>query len=127
MTLKNYETISLSDLLSHVQEFKKNGYRFMAITALDYGHELELIYSFDHNLETRGVRLRELRDAPLQSISSIYFAAFLAENEIQDFYNVQFKDLIIDYQGHMFVQEEVRTLPYGQIKVQDKPGTEKEQ
>ncbi|MFO7727799.1 MAG: NADH-quinone oxidoreductase subunit C [Desulfonatronovibrio sp.] len=125
MTLENTIDITAGELEPRVLKLKENGFRIMAITPLDFGSELELIYLFDRDLEIEGLRLRVPRDANLQSITPHYFAAFLIENEIQDLFNVQFENLVIDYKGHMFVQEEVRNLPYGQIHVQKKNKEEK--
>ncbi|MFN2268103.1 MAG: NADH-quinone oxidoreductase subunit C [Desulfonatronovibrio sp.] len=120
--LENTVLINHQELESKVRDFKKDNFRFMALTALDYGNELELIYTFDKNHIVQGIRLRRPRTDKFKSITSIYFAAFLAENETQDFYNVSFEGLAIDYKGHMFVEEEVRNLPYGQIKIKDSSG-----
>lgn len=125
MTLENTIDITAGELEPRVLKLKEEGFRIMAVTPLDFGSELELIYLFDRDLETQGLRLRVPRDANLQSITPHYFAAFLIENEIQDLFNVKFENLVIDYKGHMFVQEEVRNLPYGQIRVQKKNKEEK--
>lgn len=120
--LENTVLIDPQDLESKILDFKRNDFRLVALTALDYGNELELIYTFDKNHIVHGLRFRQDRTDKFKSITSVYFAAFLAENEIQDFYNVSFEGLAIDYQGHMFVEEEVRNLPYGQIKIKDSSG-----
>lgn len=120
--LENTVLIEPQELESKVLDFKRDNFRLMSLTALDYGNELELIYTFDKKHIVHGLRLRQARTDKFKSITSIYFAAFLAENEIQDFYNVSFAGLAIDYKGHMFVEEEVRNLPYGQIKIKDGSG-----
>lgn len=120
MTLENTIDITAKELEPRVLKLKEQGFRIMAITPLDFGQELELIYLFDRDLEIEGLRLRVPRETNLQSITPHYFAAFLIENEIQDLFNVRFENLVIDYNGHMFVQEEVRNLPYGQIRIQNK-------
>ncbi len=120
MTLSNTNSITLQELEPRVMDLKKQNYRLMTLTPLDFGDELEIIYQFDKDLETVGLRLRVPRGQRLKSISKHYFAAFLVENEIQDLFRVTFDDLIIDYKGHIFVQEEVRNMPYGQIQVRKK-------
>lgn len=124
--LENTILIEPQDLETRVLDFKKDNFRLMAITALDYGNDLELIYTFDKKHTVHGLRFRQARTDKFKSITSIYFAAFLAENEIQDFYNVSFSGLAIDYQGHLFVEEEVRNLPYGQIKIKDSSGKQED-
>ncbi|MFP4129040.1 MAG: NADH-quinone oxidoreductase subunit C [Desulfonatronovibrio sp.] len=125
MTLENTIDITAEELGSRVLKLKQDGFRIMAVTPLDFGGELELIYLFDRDLEIKGLRLRVPRDANLQSITPHYYAAFLIENEIQDLFNVRFENLVIDYKGHLFVQEEVRNLPYGQISIQKNNKEEK--
>ncbi|MFP4083768.1 MAG: NADH-quinone oxidoreductase subunit C [Desulfonatronovibrio sp.] len=125
MTLENTIDITAEELGPRVLKLKQDGFRIMAVTPLDFGGELELIYLFDRDLEIKGLRLRVPRDANLQSITPHYYAAFLIENEIQDLFNVKFENLVIDYKGHLFVQEEVRNLPYGQISIQKNNKEEK--
>ncbi|MFP4397564.1 MAG: NADH-quinone oxidoreductase subunit C [Desulfonatronovibrio sp.] len=125
MTLENTIDITTEELGPRVLKLKQDGFRIMAVTPLDFGGELELIYLFDRDLEIKGLRLRVPRDANLQSITPHYYAAFLIENEIQDLFNVKFENLVIDYKGHLFVQEEVRNLPYGQISIQKNNKEEK--
>ncbi|WP_028573898.1 NADH-quinone oxidoreductase subunit C [Desulfonatronovibrio hydrogenovorans] len=127
MTLEYTVSIPAEELRAQVQEFKKNDFRLVGITALDFGQELELIYLFDRELELRGLRIRGPREEKFKSITDIFLAAFLAENEIQDFYNIAFDDLAVNYQGHMFLEEETRNLPYGKITVKDKTALPEEE
>ena len=120
-------------LLSEVQQLANAKYRFvtMSQTVMDE-HTLRLYYHFDVNLtmsdlrhnaelcvweptDAKGMvhlRMDVNKDAPIPSISSIYFCAVLIENETQDQFGVRFAGLPLDYQGGMYLEGEVTHAPY---------------
>ena len=105
--------IEIDRLLGEAAGLKTAGYRFVIITctALD-ANQFDLLYHFDRNLELRHLRLTldAGRDGP--SISPIYFAAFLAENEIQDLFGIRFTGLAVDYQRTLYGEESTRITPF---------------
>jgi ech hydrogenase subunit D len=48
------------------------------------------------------------------SISSIYWCAFLYENELHDLFNVQVDGMAVDFHGHLY--ETAVKFPFGSTK-----------
>lgn len=85
--------------------------RLVTVTCVDLIDSLELTYSFDHNLELVHLRVKAEKGKPFPSISGIYFAAFLAENEIQDQFGLRFENLHPDYQGFLLLSRDAPRTP----------------
>jgi ech hydrogenase subunit D len=58
------------------------------------------------------LRLTVAKDAFVPSLSPVFFAAFLVENEIQDLFGVRFQGLVIDYGRTLYFDDEVREAPF---------------
>jgi ech hydrogenase subunit D len=109
------QTIPLEALLETVGKLRKQGYRLVQIGATRLPEHVELTYSFD--LESRLVNLRFqvlAEGARLPSISSIYWCAFLYENELHDLFNVQVDGMAVDFHGHLY--ETTVKFPFGSTK-----------
>jgi ech hydrogenase subunit D len=89
------------------------GHRLVTITctALDED-SFDLLYSFDKDFELSHLRLKVIKNALLPSITGIYFAAFLVENEIQDLFGLRFSGLALDYKGTLYLDEEITNAPF---------------
>jgi ech hydrogenase subunit D len=111
--LKETLTVGIENLLGETAGLKVAGYRFVTIscTALD-ADNFDLLFHFDRGLELKHLRLTVARDVVVPSISPIYFAAFLVENEIQDLFGVRFKGLAIDYGRTLYLDEAPRITPF---------------
>lgn len=103
--LTNLCAITPDAVAQYVATMPHEGYRFVTITCVDLGGELDLIYHFDRGYELTNLRMRLPRGTPLQSISGVYFAAAIVENEIKDLFGVPVEGLAIDYQGHLLLAE----------------------
>ena len=102
--IENQELITVVEaaLSAKVYGFFSEGYRLVQIhcTAVDTGFELN--YSFDRDYQFTNMRLVIDRDAEVQSISRIYWNAFLYENEISDLFGVKIKNIVLDYHGGFY-------------------------
>lgn len=116
-----------------MQQLANKKYRFvtMSQTVVDE-NTLRLFYHFDENLtmtdlrnnadmcvwepqDAKGMvhlRMDVNKDAPIPSITPVYFCAVLIENETQDQFGVRFAGLPLDYQGGMYLEGEVSHAPY---------------
>jgi ech hydrogenase subunit D len=105
--------VSVDALVGEAAKKKVEGHRFvtMSCTELD-GTMVDILYHFDKDLELTHLRLTVARDIPVPSLSPVYFAAFLVENEIQDLFGVRFKGLAVDYDRTLFLDEEVEVPPF---------------
>lgn len=100
---QSFETIGVEALAERVRGFREQGWRLVQIGATRLPGEVELTYSFDRKNELANLRVVLGGDAPtLPSISSIYWCAFLYENELHDLFHVQVSELAIDFQGHLY-------------------------
>ncbi|MCX6923072.1 MAG: NADH-quinone oxidoreductase subunit C [Verrucomicrobia bacterium] len=109
------EIIPAPALLDKVAELRKQGYRLVQIGATRLPEHVELTYSFDR--ESRLVNLRfqiAAAAARIPSISSIYWCAFLYENELHDLFNVQVDGMAVDFHGHLY--ETAVKFPFGSTK-----------
>ena len=102
-------------LLQRVGELHKQGYRLVQISATRLPEHVELTYSFDRESHLTNLRFQMLAEgARLPSITSIYWCAFLYENELHDLFNVQVDGMAVDFHGHLY--ETTVKFPFGSTK-----------
>ncbi len=112
---QTFETIPVETLLKRVRAFREQGWRLVQIGAARLPAQLELTYSFDQENRLANLRLALPGEAPqVPSISSIYWCAFLYENELHDLFNLHVSDLAIDFHGN-FYKTAVK-FPFGTTK-----------
>jgi ech hydrogenase subunit D len=101
--IQDIQTIEASDLLASIADIKSAGYRLGQACATKTEGGIEALYSFekDETLKNLKVCIQD-RDPELQSISGIYWAAFIYENEMHDLFGITFKNLALDFGGHFF-------------------------
>jgi ech hydrogenase subunit D len=119
--LANELIIGSDSLLGEAARLKRDGYRFVTMTALRLnGSRTEILYHFDRELHFRHLRLAVTFDAPVPSITPVYFGAFLAENEIQDLFGILFEGLVIDYRRTLFLEKSIEPAPFCRFDVKRK-------
>ena len=104
--LHNLQELSdISNFLPLVHHTKAEGYRFITITAVDDADNdnFDLYYHFDKELELKQIKISLKRGSSIPSISYIYEAAFLVENEIKELFGVNITDISIDYGGALLL------------------------
>ena len=113
---QTFETVPVETLLERVRTFREQGWRLVQISATRLPDQLELTYSFDLGNRLANLRLALPGDAPkVPSVSSVYWCAFLYENELHDLFNLQVSGLALDYHGH-FYKTAVK-FPFGSTKI----------
>jgi ech hydrogenase subunit D len=112
-------TISPDQVVGACAQKKAEGYRFvtMSCTALD-PDMVDILYHFDKAYRLEHLRLKVPRHFPLPSISDVYFAAFLVENELQDLFGLRFQGLALDYNQTLYLDQEVATAPFCKYTVE---------
>ena len=99
------QTVDTLGLLYLVKKMKEKDARFLTITTNDLNDDqVEIIYHFEVNKQVSNIRLVAEKDKPIQSITQLYLAAFIAENELQDLFSLRFEDLVVDFEGEMLVE-----------------------
>jgi ech hydrogenase subunit D len=115
-----FELIDTSALLDRVRGLHQKGCRLVQIGATRLPEQVELTYSFDLEQHLTNLRLHiPAEQARVPSISSIYWCAFLYENEIHDLFNVQVDDMAVDFHGTLYTTAVKH--PFGAYKGTSKP------
>jgi ech hydrogenase subunit D len=104
--------VSLDNLIGETGRMKAEGYRFVTASCVELDERtVDILYHFDRDLKLTHLRLTIPRETLVPSVSSVYLAAFLVENEIQDLFGVRFKGLAVDYNRTLYLDEEIKTTP----------------
>lgn len=102
------KTITLETLKDEVKKMHADGYRFVTMSAVDLKDEgQQMLYHFDKDWNTLHLRLPFSKGTVLPSISGIYFAAVLVENEIRDMFDIHFSDMPLDFNGTFYMEGEM--------------------
>ena len=119
------ETITVSDLIHQVHVYHDDGYRLVQISCAQEGDAFELTYTFDRDLILSHLRIPADQKTSIPSISRIYLASFVYENEIADLFGIPFSGIAVDYKG-TFIRTSV-PHPFGtpQISVVKKKPEDK--
>ncbi len=93
-------------LVEKCEEMKLKGWRFVTITCLEIDEDnLEMIYHFDKDLEIVHYRMQVSKKETVPSLSPVFFAAFLVENEIIDQFGVTYENLVLDFGGTLYLDD----------------------
>ena len=109
----NVADVTPSTLLGEVARLKTEGYRLITLSGVNTGSDqAEVLYHFDKELVPLHLRLVVSFSDVVPSISQIYFAAFLSENEIQDLFHIRFSKMVLDYDCKLFLTATTKTTPF---------------
>lgn len=102
------QRISLEDIRTVARTHFEAGYRFITLTVVNLGEGgLDIIYHYDKNLEMKHYRVTVPAHSTVPSISEIYFCAMLVENEARDHYGITWEGIVVDFQGHLYLEKEM--------------------
>ena len=109
---------SLDTLIGEAAKIKVESYRFVTITCVELSeNKFDLLYHFDRDFQLKHMRLIVAGEQCVPSITPVYFAAFLVENEIQDLFGIHFDRLAIDYERSLYLDPEVQVAPFCKFTV----------
>lgn len=98
-----FELISVETLVERVRALKEQGWRLVQIGATRLPEQIEVTYSFGFHLQLANLRIQvPAAEARVPSISTIFWAAFLYENEIHDLFNLQVDGMAVDFHGTLY-------------------------
>ena len=100
--IQNFISIEPAQLLEKVQDLKAEGYRLGQACCNKDSEGFELTYSFDKDHVLLNLRVIVPEEEEIMSITGVYWAAFIYENEMQDLFGVKFKHMALNYGGHFF-------------------------
>ncbi|MBE0466607.1 MAG: NADH-quinone oxidoreductase subunit C [Candidatus Desulforudis sp.] len=111
------------ELVPAVERLVAAGTRLTTMVCLDVDPEFELIYLFQQStLELVRLRVRIGKGQAVPSISSVLLGAALIENEIKEFFGVEFTDLALDFQCRMLMAAGSPKTPLLKITAESKFG-----
>lgn len=105
--------VTIKTIKDEVAAYKNANWRLLTMTAVDLNEdEFDILYHFDENNTMEHLRLTIKKGTSVPSVSDIYMAAFLVENEIQDQFGICFDGLVLNFANHLYLDEEVSTTPF---------------
>jgi ech hydrogenase subunit D len=114
--------ITLDQVVGACARKKAEGCRFVTMSCVaNEADTVDIIYNFDKAFQLAHLLLSVSMQEIVPSISGVYFAAFLVENEIQDLFGLRFAGLALDYNQTLYLDPEVRRAPFCKYTVVD-PG-----
>ncbi len=104
--------VTLDTVVGEVMNMKNDGQRLVTYSTYQAGEgKIGILYHFDKELESTHLRLVADMGAPIPSVSGVYFAALLVENEIRDQWDVEFDGLVLDFNRTLLLDPEVTQVP----------------
>ena len=94
--------ISVGEIVQKAEQAKKDGCRLVLISCTKIDETFEIIYTYEKNLKLTNYRITVKQDDEIPSVSSIYFGAFVYENEIHDLYGLNVTGINIDFKGTFY-------------------------
>jgi len=123
-------SVSPESVIGETAKVKIDGYRFVTLSCVETDEKtVDILYHFDKDLQMKHFRLTAAKDTPVPSISKVYLAAFLVENEIQDLFGIRFDNLAIDYKRTLYLDGETVSAPFcrytvNRVEKKDTPAPE---
>jgi ech hydrogenase subunit D len=106
-------SIDVDTVVGETAKMKAQGYRFVTMSCVELDERrFDILYHFDKDLQLKHLRLTVPKDIPVPSVSPVYLASFLVENEIQDLFGIRFQGLAVDYERTLYLEEEIKAPPF---------------
>lgn len=109
--IKNLSETTKQDVVQLAASMMGTGYRFVTMTCVDLGDTLDLMYHFDKELELVTYRLSLPKGEELPSISGVYLAAVVVENEIKDLFGLNVTGMALDFDSKFLLAENAPKAP----------------
>lgn len=94
--------IGVGELLGQAGLLRGQGWRICQILSVSMGDQYELLYTFAKGLETKNLKLIVDENTVVPSITPIYAAAFLYENEIVELFGVNIENIQVSYERKLY-------------------------
>ncbi len=108
--------IDKKELTARVRQMAQEGWRLVQICATTLTGGFEVNYSFDKEFTFANLRIVLPADqAQVESVSAVYWNAFLYENELHDLFGISVTGMAIDYRGTLY-RTSVK-VPFGCTKL----------
>jgi ech hydrogenase subunit D len=111
MSLDQVTDVAAEALLSQVSMKQQQGCRFVTMTCLCAGDGHDVLYHFDKDYQLSSLRLHVAAGQDVPSITGLFLAAVLAENEIKDMFGLSIQGLAIDFKGRLLLTDDAPKTP----------------
>jgi ech hydrogenase subunit D len=112
--MENETIISKDDLVSAVKKLRDEKARFTTATCVDMGDTVELLYHFQPEGKVapiKTLRMKVAKGDVIPSVSDIYLAAVVSENEMMGDFNIEFKGVALDFHRKLLLTKESKQFP----------------
>ncbi len=98
------ENLGAKDIHSLVSSLKEEDARYVQILAVNNDESIDLVYTF----MTKDLVLKDFnvyglaKDAHIESITDLYYEAFVCENEIHELFGPTFDNLVLDFSDKFY-------------------------
>ncbi|HOP39428.1 MAG TPA: NADH-quinone oxidoreductase subunit C [Geobacteraceae bacterium] len=113
----NTPEIAPDKIITQTRVLKDEGFRFVTMSSADLGDSVCVLYHFDKDLQLVNLKVDVPKGTKIPSIASVYACAVLIENEIKEHFGVEFDGLPLDFQGMLYLDEEVQKTPFCKIGI----------
>ena len=116
--------ITLDEVRSVAKRMFAGSWRLVTQTVNDRGDEgIDILFHYDKDLEEQHFRLTVPKGTVIPSISGIYFAALLVENENRDLFGLEYEGLVLDFNRTLYLEEagDPIVAPFCKISTFTKP------
>ncbi len=108
-----FKLITLDRLQRVAAVLKAEGYRFVQMHAVNADWGVDLYYSFMKDGVIENYRIKGLKERqPVPSITNLFLAAFVFENEARELFGVDMRDVAIDFGGAMYTLAESEPMTF---------------
>ena len=112
--IQTNQPITIDSLLDRCKEYKDNGYRLAQIhPVLEQDDTITMFYSFVKNNEVINLKIENIikGETVIPSVTSLFIACFVYENEAHDLFGVNIEGNLIDFKGSFYRFGEGVTAP----------------
>jgi len=117
ITEDNTPELSPDRIITQTRMLKDEGFRFVTMSSTDLGDSICVLYHLDKDLQLVNLKVEVPKGTRIPSICSVYASAVLIENEIKEHFGVEFDGLSLDFQGMLYLDEEVQKTPFCKIGI----------
>ena len=101
-TCQTFEAVDSTSVVDRARAMRDGGWRFSQLcgTVIDGG--VEVMYTFERDIEMVNLLAECRNGSAISSITEVFPAAFVFENELQDLFGLTVEGISIDYGGSMY-------------------------
>ena len=108
----SFEPLAADHIHPLAERMKADGARFIQTHAVNTDDGIDLYYSFMVDEHVVNYRVQGVHDEPIPSITDVFLAAFVFENEARELFGVNMRDIAIDFQGLMYAPAEQTPMTF---------------